>query len=1125
MHGPSKKFPFPFGGMRGIRERAEGAGELFGPVESVALCTAPAIRMGVSLFAPRRSLASDGGPEIEAAEAPARPVRGSAAGGSRSSDGDGLAGAKRAEGPRVRAPRAKVDAGADPQKKESVARGKGDAASKAEAGPRKRLDPGDPVSGAANVAGDAVKGAASGAKAAHSYAREAAALLLLASALYVTLALASFRGDPMRIEVVGADWVGPVGAAFAGVLVQTVGVCAWLVPLDLALFAGPLLQGKPAKVTLVRVSGDLVVLVVVAALLHVAFPASVAFGAMALGGAAGELFGEVMRALFSTLGSYIVGLTVVSLILIGRAAFSIIDWAQRAERRARSLRERGEGGLRAIVGAWDQARELDDRRREEERKAGEPVITEAEDEAIVAALGDDSPVPFPRVKPLLLGAGAASERGPSIGVSGASAPRGPVIGAAASSAERGPVIGASAAVGSLARAARAEAPTPTPVPAGTDKKRGRKKNGADGSPEAASAVAAAPVVGVAIPNADAIVIAQPLPDDASDPIEAAVVEEVAAEPPAELAPETRTSAKQAALAPAEIAPSPRAVAAPEPRAVAAPEPRAVAAPEPRVQVPPAPPAAPPEPRIVDTSAALHAEKPVEIIKVVPAIGEGFRLPSTDMLDAAAGARIAVDEEQLKLTAVQLEKVLADYGVSGKVEEIHPGPTVTTFEVSPAAGTKVSKVASLADDLALGLSRKVRIVAPIPGKNRIGFEVPNERRMPVVMRELVEDKRFLEMKAPLPCVLGRDIIGAPYFADLASMPHVIVAGATGAGKSVGLNVMLVSLLYRRTPAELRLLMIDPKVVELAPFDGIPHMLLPVVTDMKQASNALKWAVDEMERRYQLFANAGTRNITSYNGWVERVRKGEVKPPKKALPRILNAIAPDGTDVEIPPAGDGSDAELPETLPFIVIVVDEFADLMMQQGKEVEASVARLAQKARAAGMHVILATQRPSVDVITGMIKANFPTRIAFRVAQKVDSRTILDEQGAEHLLGRGDMLVKMNGSNDTRRVQCPFCSEEEVQRVTDFLRLQGAPVYDENILKPRDEDGEGEVAADDELDAMYDAAVRVVADTRRCSTSWLQRKLGIGYNRAAKIVEAMEKRGVVGPANGAKDREVLIGTL
>jgi S-DNA-T family DNA segregation ATPase FtsK/SpoIIIE len=337
-------------------------------------------------------------------------------------------------------------------------------------------------------------------------------------------------------------------------------------------------------------------------------------------------------------------------------------------------------------------------------------------------------------------------------------------------------------------------------------------------------------------------------------------------------------------------------------------------------------------------------------------------------------------------------------------------------------------------------------------------------------------------------------------------------------------MLLSLLYRRTPEELRLLMIDPKVVELAPFDRIPHMLLPVVTDMKQASNALKWAVDEMERRYQLFADAGTKNIATFNAWVGRVARGEAK---NLNARVVVAKDHNGLPETIPAERGSTEGEvpLPEKLPWIVIVVDEFADLMMQQGKEVEASVARLAQKARAAGMHVILATQRPSVDVITGIIKANFPTRIAYRVSQKVDSRTILDEQGAEHLLGKGDMLIKLNGTGETMRVQCPWVSEEEVQRVTDFLRTQGEPVYDETILRSRDEEGGTEDLGDAEQDPMYDDAVRLVAETRRCSTSWLQRKLQLGYNRAARIVEMMERRGLVGPANGAKDREVLVDPL
>ncbi|MEM1034170.1 MAG: DNA translocase FtsK, partial [Myxococcota bacterium] len=523
-----------------------------------------------------------------------------------------------------------------------------------------------------------------------------------------------------------------------------------------------------------------------------------------------------------------------------------------------------------------------------------------------------------------------------------------------------------------------------------------------------------------------------------------------------------------------------------------------------------------EPTIVDTS------KEASTTKARRRRGRdtgAFALPAADFLSPAESDARGHDPVRLKEMARLLEKTLLDYKVEGRVQEIHPGPTVTMFEVSPAPGTKVSKVAGLADDLALGLSRKVRIIAPIPGKNRIGFEVPNDHRLAVNLRELVESEEFMKLDVRLPTILGRDIIGRPFFADLASMPHVIVAGATGAGKSVGLNVMLVSLLYRMEPEDLRILMIDPKVVELAPFDRIPHLLFPVVTDMKQASNALKWTVDEMERRYQLFADAGTRNITTYNQWVKRARDGEVPIPRRK--GTVEAIAADGSQIEIPTAEVG-DVELPVKLPYIVVVVEEFADLMMTQGKEVEASVARLAQKARAAGIHVILATQRPSVDVITGMIKANFPTRVAYRVAQRVDSRTILDQQGAEALLGRGDMLVKLNGENDVKRVQCPFVSEDEVQRVTDHLRAQGEPEYDESIVRGRDDDEEGKGATDAESDPLYDQAVQTVAESGKCSTSWLQRKLGVGYNRAAKIVETMEKNGIVGPPNGSKPREILI---
>ena len=854
----------------------------------------------------------------------------------------------------------------------------------------------------------------------HSFAREASAVLLLAAALYIALALISFRADPDKVEVTGQNWVGPVGATTAEIFVTAVGVVAWLLPLELLLLSLPLMKsGQPEPVArqglVARIGGNLVVGTALAALVHVGFPAAKAFGAMPLGGSIGELAGELLRSLFSTVGSYIIGLTLVALILVYRASFSFIEVARTFARVASQVGDKGIGGLRALLAAWSEARAIEAERRANERGSGPKIVDDDAPDAIVEALADEEDSPAE----LAFGPGELAFAGIVT-----PAPRPVMLGIAGSKSLRAP------------------------------------------------------------PKVD-------------------VVEVLDEEP------ETPIPAKGRARKPAppiEDVPTPSPIAPAREKA-----PRAKKEKEPGIT-------------IVDTSAAREVVK-AETTKLVPAIGEGFRLPIVDFLEAPAEKAFAIDEVTLKATAAQLEKTLFDYGVSGKVEEIHPGPTVTTFEVVPAAGTKVSKVASLADDLALGLSKKVRIIAPIPGKARIGFEIPNVKRTPVNMRELVEDRRFLEMSAPLPCVMGRDIVGAPYFADLASMPHVIVAGATGAGKSVGLNVILVSLLYRRTPDELRLLMIDPKVVELAPYDGIPHMLLPVVTDMKQAATALKWAVDEMERRYQLFANAGTKNITTYNGFVTKVLAGEARAPKPPPPSKVSAVQADGTVVDVDAAKDGSDIPPIAKLPFIVIVVDEFADLMMQQGKDVESSVARLAQKARAAGMHVILATQRPSVDVITGMIKANFPTRVAFRVSQKVDSRTILDEQGAEHLLGRGDMLVKMNGTNDVRRVQCPFISEEETQKVCDFLRLQGKPVYDEDILKPRDEDGEVAGEDDAEADPLYDNAIRIVAETRRCSTSWLQRKLGIGYNRAAKLVETMERRGLVGPANGAKDREVLIDAI
>jgi DNA segregation ATPase FtsK/SpoIIIE, S-DNA-T family len=914
--------------------------------------------------------------------------------------------------------------------------------------------------------------------------REVAALLLWTFAVFLAMALASYAGDPHAPAVtdgppaiIGENWVGPVGAWVARAFVSVVGVAAWVVPLEAMLLGIPYVRGRKTNATPARLAGDILMVVIGAALVQVGGPGKMAFGQYPAGGMIGELFGELARSLFSTAGSFLVGFALLGLILIGRATFSFIALMRWVGRLGSVSATKTANGARSVAGAWAKARELD-REKEAQRKKDEEPLIVGPPSGIATILvpeedaEEEEPIPEsepdrgsgPRVR--IVSEPFPEEKSPLVVLEDVKAKKAAARRRKSDEGDTG--TGTGTGTGESAEDEDAAEEDALPVRA----KRGRRKK--TEAEEEAEAVAKAVTEDGGPPTVDPPAVLDVTPLEGIDV--------------------TKKKLKTA---------------------------KGAVAKGPEVGI-----------TIVDTSAALAKDAPTKAElkkaekteKAAKKAGPVFKLPSIDMLTPG---KVEIgpmfDEDKLRKNAELLVKTLADYKIICKVEEILPGPVVTTYEVSPVAGTKVSKVAALADDLALALAKKVRIVAPIPGKNRIGFELPNEKRMPVIFRDLVEDRRFQTLDVPLPVVLGRDIVGNPVYADLASMPHAIVAGATGAGKSVGLNVMLTSLLYRRTPEELRMLMIDPKVVELAPYDRIPHMLLPVVTDMKQAATALKWAVDEMERRYQLFADAGTKNIGTYNGWVKRVLSGEIKNPlgKAIIGRDHNNLQEVLSVRFDDPEGEQL---MPEVLPMIVIVVDEFADLMMQQGKEVEVCVARLAQKARAAGMHVILATQRPSVDVITGMIKANFPTRIAYRVAQKIDSRTILDEQGAEHLLGRGDMLIKLNGTNETRRVQCPWVSEEEVQAVTDFLRAQGEPVYDENILKPRDDEA-AEDEDDGETDAMYDEAVRIVAETRRCSTSWLQRKLQLGYNRAARIVETMEKRGLVGPANGAKDREVLIDAI
>ncbi|MBP0464171.1 DNA translocase FtsK 4TM domain-containing protein [Roseomonas sp. PWR1] len=499
------------------------------------------------------------------------------------------------------------------------------------------------------------------------------------------------------------------------------------------------------------------------------------------------------------------------------------------------------------------------------------------------------------------------------------------------------------------------------------------------------------------------------------------------------------------------------------------------------------------------------------------LGEGqWRLPPLDLLTEAPARRTGrPSEESLQANARLLESVLEDYGVRGRIAEIRPGPVVTLYELEPAPGTKSSRVIGLADDIARSMSVIAVRIATVPGRNVIGIEMPNAKRETVYLSEMFVDESWHRNQGRLPLALGKDIGGAPVIADLARMPHLLIAGTTGSGKSVGINTMILSLLYRFGPDECRFIMIDPKMLELSVYDRIPHLLAPVVTEPPKAIGALKWTVREMERRYRAMSQLGVRNIGGYNEKVAAARaRGEV----------LTRKVQTGFD---PETGKPTFEEQPlalEPLPMIVVVIDEMADLMIVAGKEIEAAVQRLAQMARAAGIHVIMATQRPSVDVITGTIKANFPTRISFQVTSKIDSRTILGEQGAEQLLGQGDML-HMPGGGRLARVHGPFVSDTEVERVVEFLRSQGEPQYIEEVTEAEDDDGgaiPGMLGGNTDGEAsLYDQAVALVTREGKASTSFVQRHLNIGYNRAAKLIEQMEKEGVVGPANHVGKREVL----
>jgi S-DNA-T family DNA segregation ATPase FtsK/SpoIIIE len=521
------------------------------------------------------------------------------------------------------------------------------------------------------------------------------------------------------------------------------------------------------------------------------------------------------------------------------------------------------------------------------------------------------------------------------------------------------------------------------------------------------------------------------------------------------------------------------------------------------------------------------------------LGDGdYQLPSIQLLNYDAKEQNTIDKTAMLELSAKLTQTLENYGVKGDVVAIRPGPVVTMYEFAPAPGTRVNKIVNLTDDLALALEAlRVRIVAPIPGKAAVGIEVPNKTREKVFIKEILADDAFRKAKARLPMAIGKDIEGAPFVVDMARMPHLLVAGTTGSGKSVGVNSMITSLLYHASPEDVRMIMVDPKMLELSIYEGVPHLLLPVVTDPKKANLALRWAVEEMERRYDLLAQMGVRDIIGYNEKLakqqQKLQADKLREAAEAAARALEEDLDKVVSSESPEAADQREkvetAQQQHKLPYIVVVIDEFADLMMCAPKEVETSVARIAQKARAAGIHLILATQRPSVDVITGLIKANFPSRIAFSVASKIDSRTILDQNGAEALLGAGDMLFSDRGAAPQRLHGC-YVDESEIHRVVEFLKTQGRPVYNLDIVKPRDEEGEGGGdfagggGGSKSDDDMYDKAVYIVTTTRNASISWVQRQLRIGYNRAARLVEEMEKQGVVSPPDHTNKREVLVAS-
>ncbi|MBS0633642.1 MAG: DNA translocase FtsK [Verrucomicrobia bacterium] len=627
----------------------------------------------------------------------------------------------------------------------------------------------------------------------------------------------------------------------------------------------------------------------------------------------------------------------------------------------------------------------------------------------------------------------------------------------------------------------------------------------------------------------AAVVAPPVKAEAPAPAPA-----VAAPPPAALAAKKFSlpkaddplakPARPEVAEPVVPAAPPEAKFAPPP-----PPPKPAVPPPPALKLPPKPPA-PPATDVADLEAVASGKIPLNIVKpeepkkaapvdITPrSDDQNYQFPQLSILKEQVKPSAANSEEEHRNNAENLLRILREFGVEVTLGEIHVGPVITRYELVPAPGVRVEKIAGLDKNIALGMrAQSVRILAPIPGKAAVGVEVPNQHPTPVGMREVLESEEWRSAKNELPIALGKDVSGKPLISDLTKMPHLLIAGATGSGKSVCINSIVASILYSASPKDVRLIMVDPKVVELKIFNSLPHMLIPVVTEPKKVPGALKWLLGEMEQRYQIFAKCNVRNIVGFNG---RKKDGAPETPAADAQPTLEGIAPPVDEIEIP-----------ERLPYIVAIIDELADLMMVAPAEIETSIARLAQLARAAGIHLIIATQRPSVNVITGVIKANLPSRIAFQVASQVDSRTILDTKGADTLIGRGDMLFSPPGSSRLVRAQGAFVSDDEVIALVESLKKNGPPQYAQTVQQQidraaREDDDEDEDGGDDEDlgddTELYEQALDVLKSTKRASTSMIQRRLRIGYNRAARIMDLMEEKGVVGPENGSSPREILV---